>query len=404
MSKKALRKITYNLGLMCVLSMAVLFAYRIITFSTSESMAYLVSRLGCLIFMILTILSTMTRKGRVIKPVITAVVYIAVVSVNILFLTRTSINDFTDAILWPTLFIATYLMFSKKQVSQQSFYRYLLVVQIISLAFSLLLVVEHLAGIIPGTSEMFPTYILLALCPFALYEIDTGYNRKFNLFFLGFSFVIMIMTSKRSCIIVIAVGIITYYLIKAFVYGNNIRSVINKVAKYVIAVLLIFAVLYFVMLRFNPVIIERLNSMISGDTNGRDVLWESVINAYNSSPIDQKILGHGYHAFRLYNWGTLSQYLGGNLAHNDYLNTLYDYGIVGLTVYIIFLLCILKEFIWLFRTKNPIAPAYSFSVVMMLVLTFVSYLGVESRIINYVAIFWGFCLANRKQNDVMKVG
>ncbi len=58
----------------------------------------------------------------------------------------------------------------------------------------------------------------------------------------------------------------------------------------------------------------------------------------------------------------------------------------------------IKELLLLIKKKSEIAPAFTFSIVLLGFLTFVSYFGIESRIINYVAIFWGYTLAIKRFN------
>ena len=261
---------------------------------------------------------------------------------------------------------------------------------------SFVLVIEHILGIIPGTSEMFPTYVLLALVPFSLYEMDMEHGIKFNVIYLICTFLIMLMTSKRSCILVLAVGIMGYFLVKAKVQGRNVKAIVNKMAKYILAILVIFFAMYFVTKLMKLDIVERLNEMLNGDTNGRSAIWENVLEAFNASTLSKKMIGHGYHAFRFYKYSGYMYILNGNLAHNDYLNTLYDYGIIGVAVYVSFLLSMIKELLLLIKKKSEIAPAFTFSIVLLGFLTFVSYFGIESRIINYVAIFWGYTLAIKR--------
>lgn len=398
MSKKAIQKYLLYGELICVLIMSGFFAYRILTFSTSEPMGYLLSRLICFVFAALIFFQNIKVKVTLWRPTIFATLYILVVAFNILIVTRTSINDFTDAALWPLLFITTYQVTSKGCISEISIFKILTVAKIVCLTYSIILVIEHILGVIPGTSEMFPTYVLLALTPFSLYEIDMKHSIKFNLFYLVCTFLVMLMTSKRSCILVLAVGIIGYFLVKAKVQGKNIRAIINRMAKYVIAILVIFIAMYFVTKLMKLDIVERLNEMLNGDTNGRSAIWENVLGAFNASTLGEKLIGHGYHAFRFYKYSGYMYILNGNLAHNDYLNTLYDYGIIGVLVYVLFLLSVIKELLILIRRKSNIAPAFTFSIVLLAFLTFVSYFGIESRIINYVAIFWGYTLAVERFN------
>ena len=108
-------------------------------------------------------------------------------------------------------------------------------------------------------------------------------------------------------------------------------------------------------------IVERLNEMLNGDTNGRSAIWENVLEAFNASTLSEKLIGHGYHAFRFYKYSGYMYILNGNLAHNDYLNTLYDYGIIGVTVYVSFLLSMIKELLLLIKRKRNSTSIYFFN-------------------------------------------
>ena len=161
-------------------------------------------------------------------------------TLNILIVTKTSINDFTDAALWPLLFLTAYEVTAQNCISEVSLFRILKITKIVCLGYSFVLVIEHILGIIPGTSEMFPTYVLLALVPFSLYEMDMEHGIKFNVIYLICTFLIMLMTSKRSCILVLAVGIMGYFLVKAKVQGRNVKAIVNRMAKYILTILVIF--------------------------------------------------------------------------------------------------------------------------------------------------------------------
>lgn len=396
MSKKAIQKYLLYGELVCVLLMSCFFAYRILTFSNSEPMGYLLARLICFVFALLIILQNIKSKVTIWGPTFLAVSYVLIVTFNILIVTKTSINDFTDAALWPLLFLTAYEVTAQNCISEVHLFRILKITKIVCLGYSFVLVIEHILGIIPGTSEMFPTYVLLALVPFSLYEMDMEHGIKFNVIYLICTFLIMLMTSKRSCILVLAVGIMGYFLVKAKVQGRNVKAIVNRMAKYILTILVIFLAMYFVTKLMKLDIVERLNEMLNGDTNGRSAIWENVLEAFNASTLSEKLIGHGYHAFRFYKYSGYMYILNGNLAHNDYLNTLYDYGIIGVAVYASFLLSMIKELLLLIKKKSEIAPAFTFSIVLLGFLTFVSYFGIESRIINYVAIFWGYTLAIKR--------
>lgn len=393
MNKKTIQIFLFNCTLFFILIMSLLFAYRVLLLSSSELGEYLFARLACTICVLLIFIQNISRKVKIWGPGLFAFFYVCIASVNILLITRTSINDFTDAILWPLLFIVTYQITKKGYVNQDKLFLIIDCAKIVCLIYSIALVMQHFTGAISGTSEMFPTYVLLSLIPFSLYEIDLNKHNKFNYLFLTCTSIVMLMTSKRSCVLVLGVGIVAYFALKAKIQGKNIKAVFERFIKYLIIIIVLFVISYLVTLYLNLDIVSRLVDMFNGDTNGRSVIWDNVISAFNNSSLEEKIMGHGYHSFRFYQYPGYLSFLNGNLAHNDYLNTLYDYGIVGMIIYIFFLLSIVKEFIKFIKQKNIIAPSFAFSIILMFFLTMVSYFGIESRIINYVVLYWGYTLA-----------
>ena len=156
---------------------------------------------GLFVFALLIILQNIKSKVTIWGSTFLAVSYVLIVTLNILIVTKTSINDFTDAALWPLLFLTAYEVTAQNCISEVHLFRILKITKIVCLGYSFVLVIEHILGIIPGTSEMFPTYVLLALVPFSLYEMDMEHGIKFNVIYLICTFLIMLMTSKRSCIL-----------------------------------------------------------------------------------------------------------------------------------------------------------------------------------------------------------
>ena len=68
MSKKAIQKYLLYGELVCVLLMSCFFAYRILTFSNSEPMGYLLARLICFVFALLIFLQNIKSKVTIWSP------------------------------------------------------------------------------------------------------------------------------------------------------------------------------------------------------------------------------------------------------------------------------------------------------------------------------------------------
>ena len=85
--------------------------------------------------------------------------------------------------------------------------------------------------------------------------------------------------------------------------------------------------------------------------------------------------------------------LGNNsLAHNSYIEYLYDYGIIGLGLLLFIFLKIVKKAMTYLKNKNSNAPVMLMSLTISFVISMFSYFFEQSVLIIPIAIFWGMCL------------
>jgi hypothetical protein len=104
---------------------------------------------------------------------------------------------------------------------------------------------------------------------------------------------------------------------------------------------------------------------------------------FNSKDIFQILLGSGHRSTAI-DRGILSQ-----TAHNDYLEVLYDYGIIGLLLYIYFTLLIVKRLIKLSKTGGRYFHAYFSAFLIFLVMSMVSHLIIYPTYFAFISVLWG---------------
>ena len=63
-------------------------------------------------------------------------------------------------------------------------------------------------------------------------------------------------------------------------------------------------------------------------------------------------------------------------AHNDYLEAWFDFGLVGMLLYIISLLLLFKDILKCLKAKKEYAPAMSILGVLIVVLTMISHIAI----------------------------
>ena len=110
-------------------------------------------------------------------------------------------------------------------------------------------------------------------------------------------------------------------------------------------------------------------------------IWASVLKAFGSLHWSEQLMGHGHYSVR--SLGVASA------AHNDFLDVLYDYGIIGLILYVILHIYFLCKMYKLYTKKSDYFIPYTCMWLIFFVMSMVSILMVQQRYLIYMAVFWG---------------
>lgn len=140
---------------------------------------------------------------------------------------------------------------------------------------------------------------------------------------------------------------------------------------------------------------ERLNTGDEEDediTNGREAIYLTTSEMIKSSPVAHQILGNGHNAVRRDSVLEIS-------AHNEFLEIIYDYGIITLLVYIGFWLYILRQWYFHYRNNTVFFMPYTMSVCIFAVMAMVSQLVLYGSYFLYLVIFWGMVAALRDRQE-----
>ncbi len=161
--------------------------------------------------------------------------------------------------------------------------------------------------------------------------------------FLVIIFALVVQSSKRGAIVIAVLCTVVYILYRF----SSIHQSKYKIAAYIglsILVLAILLLLYMIILS-NDNAVDRINSIAEGQASNRDIIYLVIGQAwYNSDSIINMIFGFGFAAsLRITGdfWGN-----EGSFAHNDWLELLSNFGLIGILTYIYFfysLLSLLKK-------------------------------------------------------------
>jgi O-antigen ligase len=142
-----------------------------------------------------------------------------------------------------------------------------------------------------------------------------------------------------------------------------------KTAVILFITLVALIILFYVLINYlGDNIIERLSDRDDETGSGRLDIWNSLIQRLSMQDFEFWIFGNGHLSTTKYSWENLT-------AHNDFLEVVYNYGIINLIIYVLFFISTIRYVIRAIRQKNKYAPA------LAAILTIFSVLSVVSIII-----------------------
>ena len=185
-----------------------------------------------------------------------------------------------------------------------------------------------------------------------------------------------------------------------FLYG--MKSKRGKLYTIVVSVVLIAGV-FILFERIDDytggVLTERVNKEETDEGKGREAIWAITISMIQESSPAKLLTGHGHFGVRQDSWLEIS-------AHNDFLEVIYDYGLIIFFLYLCLWYYVLRRAYSLYRARSPLFIPYSSSLSIFLAMSVVSHLILYTTYFNYLVMFWGMIEAiiemDKKQKLIKK--
>lgn len=185
-------------------------------------------------------------------------------------------------------------------------------------------------------------YFILVFIPYIMLI-----TRKWvRMFLLLIAIVFVITGYKRGAIIILPAMILIYYYTELKV---NVFY-LNKIV-YILKAILVFVVFSFVMFiidcNYGGVLSARFGDEDMSSGSGRDVIYSSAIKLIENRPFEDLFFGTG---------GDSTLKLLGINAHNEWLEFMFCYGIVGVILYLSFILSLIFRYYKLLKEGSQYAP------------------------------------------------
>lgn len=226
-------------------------------------------------------------------------------------------------------------------------------------------------------------YFLLVLLPLLL--IAGSKNAK--TFFLIVIGICVMYSMKRTAFIALVLCALLY--VYYFFLRNN-KHILKKT--FVVLTGVIFLCVLYSQLS-DSYLVSRFESIQEDKGSNRldiyAVVWDKITISSNS----EILLGHGYNSVMRNNASG-----EGKSAHNDFLEILYDYGILGFILYVAIIISVIRLTLRVKRDNrnSSLFVPMAMSVFILLVVSMFSHLAIYPMYYIYLTCFWGM-IAGRVQ-------
>lgn len=301
-----------------------------------------------------------------------------IVMLAVLLFNKGSIGHYPKVLAWPLLFEAAYLIVKSDLRMIKSFRKAYFIVLLIG---AYVFIKSMIAKQFSYQSNMI--YFLILPVPIILLNCSSKW--RFSILLLTSFFAILSM--KRSMILAIFLFWAIYGF--KFLLSNGKKS---------LAITLMVA---FIGVSYG--IVKVVDNITGGGlsirtvdyekediTNGRvtiyTVTWEMIAESTKA----QLILGHGHNSVLKDSPKEIS-------AHDDFLEIIYDYGIIALMLYLGLWIYVVKQFFFHYRNDTIYFIPYALSICFFAVMAVVSQLVVYVNYFLYLVMFWGIVQAAKER-------
>lgn len=272
------------------------------------------------------------------------------------------------------LFLFYFLSYYNEHIFSESLLMYMLLFIPLTLMFII-------SNIIRGKSYLYyedannNIFYLLTLLPWFM----MSRNSKLRLIFILFILTMSVYSLKRSAIIVSVLCSIFYVYHVYLKNGQRVRSIAIGAILVLVAILLIS----YANKISNGTAFERIQSIEEDNGSGRVNryinVWELI---RKEKSVDKILLGRGLRAVEV-QMGTSRS------AHNDFLEVLFDYGVIGLILYVMMHIALIRRIRFLSRIKSPVYEGYFMSYVIFFIMSMVSHLVIYPTYFIFLTSYWG---------------
>lgn len=242
------------------------------------------------------------------------------------------------------------------------------------------------------------TYITLSAALNTIYSmclllplVITIPKKPLRLFLISLIIILTIVSHKGSLFIAIIGTLLISYLLNS--KRKSLRIIGLPIIGFMVYYGMDFVIRHFTGfgLYYNYILRD-----IDSGGNGRTIIYTNVLNAIHNSDLISKLFGHGFNAV------ASASFNSGLGAHNDFLEILYDYGILGLILIIAVLYVLIKWMVILIKKDSGFKTIYTTFLFEMVVMMSLSNSIFQTGYV-LIIVFYLFGIIKNAENIGLKI-
>lgn len=223
-------------------------------------------------------------------------------------------------------------------------------------------------------------YYVLGLLPLMLVFV----KQKFQVIPIIVTLGVILLTGKRAGLLALVMMLLVFYW-SQIRHSGDIKKALRTFLLLGVVVCVITVMWGSLNETYNLQVFERLQRLETDGGSGRADRWLFLLEHYGNGNVVQLLFGHGQNA--------VMEIVGGN-AHNDFLEVLYNYGLVACLLYVGFYVSLFRTWRRMCKTGYRYSTEFLLTIIVALFLASFSFYVIDPTYITCGAVSWGLFLSD----------
>ena len=202
----------------------------------------------------------------------------------------------------------------------------------------------------------------------------------------------VLLSSKRGALIILMVSLFAWML--SDLSGSFTTKKLRKILLYLVVILVSLVAIRSIVDKLDLDIFDRMETFFSGedeDGSGRTVIWSEYWNHMRQDGLLHNLFGRGYNATKL---NPALRDLDISWAHNDFLQIVFDYGIVGFVMFCVIIGKLFKTAFEMKQFQYRYYRQFLVSLYIFLLCCFYSMVTIYPQWFLAMTAFWGIVIGD----------